>query len=143
MTGRTTAKKTPGERAVADVTAGRCDDELVDILNAINRRATMTSVARRWRVNFDGVSLSEDDLTLDEAVQIEDAAGTTWAMINPMSTAKHCRAILRVMLTSRGSLSGDQADERLAKATVTEIMGALELYGVQPAPFDTASAPTT
>jgi len=143
MTGRTTARKTPGERAVADILGGRCDADLMEVLNAINRRATGAAVARRWRVSLDGTTLTEDDLTLDEAVEIEELTGTTWASISPLNTAAHCRAILRVMLTRRAGLSEADADARLGKATVTEIMGSLELYGVQPAPFDSESAPTT
>lgn len=50
-------------------------------------------------VTVDGKTWRTDDLTLDEAVEIEQACGVSWININPYRDAKQCRAIIVAFLT--------------------------------------------
>jgi hypothetical protein len=42
----------------------------------------------------DGQEFSTDDLTIDEVVVVEKAAGAGWYALNPLASAQHFRAIL-------------------------------------------------
>lgn len=48
-----------------------------------------------------------DDLTLDEAIAIEEATGHSWREINPLRSAKDCKAILDAFRARLGE--GDPA----------------------------------
>lgn len=57
-----------------------------------------------FRVTVEGESFVVDDLTLDEAIAIEKALDTTWAYINPLRSAEHCRAIMQAFLARTRSV---------------------------------------
>ena len=93
----------------------------------------------KWSINLPelDLQLSEDDLTLDEAMLIERMANCTWAEIDPVRSAAHSRAILAACLSQRNALTPDEANERLKSLKVVDLLSAIKRVEVNPAPLDT------
>lgn len=51
------------------------------------------------RVTVGGESFTTDDLTLDEAIQVERDTEETWLRLNPYRSAAHAKAILVAFIT--------------------------------------------
>lgn len=93
----------------------------------------------KWSIDLPDLdlALSEDDLTLDEAMLIENMAGCTWAEIDPVRSAAHSRAILAACLSQRQNLTPDEANQKLKTVKVVDLLGAIKRTEVNPAPLDT------
>lgn len=77
-----------------------------------------------FRVSVEGQSFLTDDLTLDEACSIEAALGVDWGRINPLSEAKHCRAIVAAFLSR--SCAVDEAAKKAGALSVRDALSAIE-----------------
>lgn len=51
-----------------------------------------------FEITIEGEAYRTDDLTLDEAVAVEKATGTSWLYINPLRSAADCRALMVAFL---------------------------------------------
>ena len=89
--------------------------------------------------DYDGLHVTEDDLTLDEAFKIEKVAGCTWGEIEPIRSAAHCRAILAVCMSDRLNLTPEETEERLKGVKVVELLKSIKREAVVPAPLDSAA----
>lgn len=138
----TAAKVPPAKRAIQEILAGRCDGDLLTILEAVQARIVAGEARFQWKIAWGDLEVTEDNLLLDEAITIEEATGTTWASIDPARNARQCRAILRACLISRQGMTPTDADAELAKVGVTEIVGCLSRVEVNPAPLDSATSET-
>lgn len=120
------------------IAAGDLDGGLGGILEAIQTRFSVGAAAMKWAIDLPDLelSLSEDDLTIDEAMLIESMANCTWAEIDPVRSAAHCRAILAACLSQRHNLSASEANEKLKGLTVVELLGAIKRTEVNRAPLD-------
>lgn len=138
----TAPKAAPAKKAIQEIMAGRCDGELLSILEAVQTRIVAGEARFQWCITWGDLEVTEDNLLLDEAISVEEATGTTWASIDPARNARQCRAILRACLISRRGLTPTEADAELAKVGVTEIVGCLSRVEVNPAPLDSATSET-
>ncbi len=137
------ARKTPGERIQADIIAGKADEDLANIVNAVQKRIQSASIRTVWRAQLDGFDVSEETLTLDEAYRIELATGVNWSDIEPLRSASDARGVLSVLLQTRNNLTSAEADDRVAQLTVIETVAALSREVRTDAPLDTAASTTT
>lgn len=128
------ATLTPGEKVVTSIRKGECDTHVAEILEALQMRVLEGHVATRWRVQLDGLDVSEDDLLLDEAFRLEKALGVSWGEINPLETAEHAMALFRVLLGR--TLEDEQVRERIDALTVKQVMGAITRESVVDPPKD-------
>lgn len=62
-------------------------------------------------LHFDDQDWNTDDLTINEAISIEEATGESWVFINPFRTAKHWKAIAVAFLTRE--MSPEDAEKRI------------------------------
>jgi hypothetical protein len=120
------------------IAAGDMDGELGAILESIQLRFTEGAAAMKWSIDLPALELqlSEDDLTLDEAMLIESMANCTWAEIDPVRSAAHSRAILAACLSQRQNLTADEANKKLKALKVVDLLGAIKRTEVNPAPLD-------
>jgi hypothetical protein len=126
-----------GQDIAQHIAAGDLDGELVALLEVIQARFMEGASSMRWLIEFDGLEVAEDDLTLDEAFSIEKAAGCNWSEIEPVRSAAHCRAIIGVCLGTRLKLTQPEVEEKLAKIKVSELLKGIRREEVVPAPLDT------
>lgn len=80
-------------------------------------------------ISFEDNHWNTDDLTLNEAIAIEEATGESWVFINPFRTARHWKAIASAFLTRE--MSPEDADKRIEEfsnkvGSVTEAIDATE-----------------
>ncbi len=75
-------------------------------------------------VTVDGRQFSVDDLTLDEAVEIEKVCGVTWLNINPFRSAEQCRAIISMFL--RRDLGPEEAAKRVGALSVGDALDSIK-----------------
>lgn len=76
------------------------------------------------KVTVGGQVFLTDDLTIEEAERVEDATGESWLYINPLRSAKHCKAIMRQFALR--SMSEAEADKAINGLTVKEALEAVE-----------------
>lgn len=128
-----------GQDIAQHIAAGDLDGELATVLEAIQSRFSVGAAAMKWSIDLAelDLKLSEDDLTLDEAMLIESMANCTWADIDPIRSAAHSRAILAACLSQRQGLTPDEANDKLKALKVVDLLGAIKREEVNPAPLDT------
>jgi hypothetical protein len=79
-----------------------------------------------WRLNIDGKTYDEDDLTLGECEWVEEATGQNWREISPLRTAKHARAIVQVFFTREDATTAEARARTLLASTLLEGFEVLE-----------------
>jgi hypothetical protein len=130
------------EAVVESVTAGDHDGHLVEIIEAVRLRFQFGTTEQRWKVVYHDQEFTEDDLTLNEARLVERISGTNWGMLNPVSSASECQAIITACLHTRQGKTlkfgrdgpaGDAWDEA-GGMTTHEAVDAITSYEVERAP---------
>lgn len=129
-----TARSDPVAKFNAELLAGRHDDSLGTILEALSHRILETNTLR-WRLVIPQVTVSEEDMTLGEAFLLERILGTTWALIDPKASAEQCRAILQVAVHKRTDVSMEEAGKVVDGLTVGDIGRSLTMYQADVGPF--------
>lgn len=133
---------TPSATLCAEIMSGEYDGKLADVLAAIVRRQQDGATAMRWRITFDGLALTEDDLTMAEAKTVEKITGRSWAVINPWQTAADCSAIIVAAVHHREGVPLDEAEGRVDSRPMQDIVSAIEQYEVTPAPLGSTPGST-
>ena len=128
-----------GQNIANRIAAGDYDTHLGAIFEALQVRFNEGAVGMRWVIDFDGLCVTEDDLTLDEAFKIEKVAQVTWGEIEPTRSAAHCRAILAVCMAERLNLTMEDVEARLKAIKVVELLRCIKRETVVPAPLDSAA----
>lgn len=119
------AKQTAAERAASAIRKGDMDAEMHLIVNAVTDRVSSGEVTLNWRVDLDDIHASEEDLTLGEAEMLEKILGCTWGEMDPLTSAEHATALLRVLLTERVGLPLDEARDRVKGYTAKQVMASI------------------
>lgn len=125
----------PTDRIVMEIAAGRCDARLHDVATAIGVRIQATATTFGWRFQFDGVDVSELDVTLDEWARIQRVCGVPWTAINPEGNLDQILGVGTVLLETRGGLTADEAQARMGALTLNDMPG-LFTTEQRTAPFD-------
>jgi hypothetical protein len=135
-TKRTTPKKDSFQSFIQELSAGRHDDRVGELLNLITERVKDASIVMAWRITVDDLSVRDDELTLIEADLIERGTGQTWEALNPTASAQDCLAILAVLYHTRKGLDPEQAQAEAGKLTLARIAEAITTEQVKPGPLD-------
>jgi hypothetical protein len=77
-----------------------------------------------YRVTVDGEAFLTDDLTIDEAIAVEKATGTSWVFINPLRSADDCKAIMVAFLSR--SKPRPEAEGIVGSLTIRDVLKAVE-----------------
>lgn len=112
----------------AEILRGAYDNHLVDIAAALNERMTSDDgPGTSWRVQVDGQEMTEADMTVAEAVQIERLTGNTWVTTAPLASAEITQAFLVVTLM-RGGKPSKAALEQVAQMAASEMVDCCDRY---------------
>lgn len=127
-----------GQEVAQRIVAGDLDDGIGAIYEALQARFSDGTVGLTWSIKMPAldVEITEDDLTIDEAMLIEKVTGTNWAQIDPVRSAADARAILAVSLSQRNGLTPAEADERLKTVRAADFLRCVRREVVTPAPLD-------
>jgi hypothetical protein len=130
------AKPLDSKRIVAEILAGQHDDTGDNIFQAIVKRAAEVNGRFRWRVTWDDLTVTEDDLTLDECMAVEKFAGVPWHRMDPLDSASEAAAVLIVAMNRRRDIPIDDAVKKLGAVGYAEILAGVDKYMVEPSPLD-------
>lgn len=127
---------------LADIEAGKLDDRLQDLVNALNRRNRERAASTRWRITLAPIQggdppfvITEDDLTIDEWEEVERITGKTWTTIHPIGSAGNMRAILIAVYKQREFLSHEAAVKRIGKMRASTLLDCVDLVEVRRNPL--------
>lgn len=127
------AKPLTTDRIVQEIIAGRHDEGLPTITEAIGLRALSGEIGMRWRITLDGLDVTSADITLEEAFRVQQLSGLGWNEIDPLASAAHARPLLMALLMERQGKSEDECVERFKTLTVDEWAEAVKQEVVKPA----------
>jgi hypothetical protein len=121
------------EQVIDAVKGGEFDGHLVDLIDAVRARFQHGSTEQKWKVDYQGETITQDSLTLDEAALVERYGGTSWASINPAGSAAQCRAILAAYI-ARGGVPFAEALKVAGAVSLADVEDAVGTYEVVRAP---------
>jgi hypothetical protein len=131
------------EELVEAIKGGDYDGNLVKIIEAVRMRFEYGTVAQRWKIIYDGETYTEDDLTLNEASTVERLTGTNWGLLNPVSSAQECQAIIAACLHHRQGVKLSDASKQAGQMSAKDAVAAITSYEVEAAPKDLSPSATT
>lgn len=127
---------------VAAVLNGDFDDDLTDLVAAVRERTRSGLVEMCWRLPFDDVDITEENLTVGEAKLIEAATGESITRLPIAGSAKNIAAVIVSVLIQRQGMKAADAFELVDKRSVKELLGLVNEYAVTNPPKD-GGEPTT
>jgi hypothetical protein len=134
---------------VDDITAGAFDDDLPELVAAI--RGRYAEVGSYWRVDFDGLDVTEQNITIAEAKLVERMAQTQLRFIDPASSVTQAAAIVQAAMMERRDMKPAIAEESLRRVTANDLSAACSRYvadlpkdsGPPTTPEDSTGSPTS
>ena len=130
------------DRFTQEVKLGVYDGALTDLLGAIQFRIAGGATAFRWRIRWDDLEVTEDNITLGELEDIEKELRVSWASVHPVKSAQQCSTLLRAAMKHRTELTDDEVTEAVGKLTASDALDAIDQYEVRRPPLE-AETPTT
>ena len=128
---------TPDVGAVVDqIKSGDYDGQLVTLIEAVRTRFENGTTAQRWKIDYQDRIFTEDDLTLAEAATVEKITGTSWGLLNPVSSANECQSIIAACLHHRDGLKMVDSMKQAGELTAADAVKAISAYEVDVAPKD-------
>lgn len=124
---------------VEAIKSGDYDGHLVDLIEAIRARFQFGTTEQKWKVDYDGDTITQDSLTLAEASTVEKLSGQSWAYLNPVNSARECQAIISAFLIHRRNMREVDAKRESGKLTVEAAVESVGSYEVERAPKDSAA----
>jgi hypothetical protein len=119
--------------------SGDYEGHETEILEALRLRQELGIVKYCWRVEWDGMEITEDNMTLGEARKVEQLVGQVWGG-NPALSARHLNGYLVAAYMHRQDKTEDEARELADKAPAKELVKAISEYTeVEPPKDDSGS----
>lgn len=112
---------------VATIDAGDLDGHLAEIVTAARVRM-LGQQTQRWRITHGDLVVTEEDLTLAEAVAAESLTGSGWGDLSPVDSASHTLAVLAVTINQRTGMPLDAAVTSVGGITVEDAVAMIDFY---------------
>lgn len=110
------------------IRAGDFDDELIRIIDTVKVRVRESSAKVCWRVELDGLNISEQSQTIAEAMSVERQTGKRWGQYHPATSALEVGAVVIAHLVEVEKLSLADAMKRLSSVTAEQMANAVSEY---------------
>lgn len=78
-----------------------------------------------FQVTIDDQRYLTDDLSLNEAIAVEEATGESWVYINPFRSAKHCKAIMVAFLARQ--MTAEEAKAKVEALSLDDAFSAIKV----------------
>lgn len=88
------------------------------------------STPQVWEFTYGEHVLRQADITVGQAERIEKLTGKSWLLLNPVASAAHARAIVRVMGADASGKSEDEVGAEIAAMRVDEYLDLLQYRNV-------------
>lgn len=126
---------------VQSILAGHLDDDLSDILDAIKAREDEGKIEVLWRVAWDGLDITAENLTVAEARTVETMLRQPIHTFNPALSATNVATVAAARLIA-GGMTPEAAFEEIGKVPARDLARAVTVYTVIDPPKD-GSPPET
>lgn len=125
------------------IAGGSWDEHLVDIATAIAARKEDGDAPREcWGFKFDDLDITENDITVEEAIDFERVTGIMFHAANPhRSTFQHF-ALLASCLVARKGMTPDEAGKAIKDRPAHELRASLYTFLDVDAPLGESSEPS-
>lgn len=139
------ARPLDSKRIVAEILAGQHDDDINDIFQAVIEVARREDNRVRWRIVWTAhdLTITEDDLTVEECLKVEEMTKVPWHRIDPLDTVKEAAAILTVALHARRDLPMDDAVKQVGALGARSVMDMVGKYVAEGSPIDSPTEALT
>jgi hypothetical protein len=108
-----------------EITLGRHDTQLVEIINVVRGRLIEIDDTERWTLELGDLSACWDDLTVGEHEALGEALGCTWwAAPVPLASAQIASTYLAVLAESRLPMTADEAQTWARGHKATAVLAA-------------------
>lgn len=121
---------------VAAILNGDLDEDVSTIIDAIRERTKLGAVEMCWRVPFDDLDITEENLTVGEAKLIEVATGQPITRLPIAGSAKNIAAVIAAVLMQRQGLKSTDAFALIEGRPVKDLLGSVTEYTVTNPPKD-------
>ncbi len=121
---------------VAEILAGQHTDALPDIYQAVLKVISADDMRVRWKLPYEDLVITEDNFTVGECIDVEEAVGLSWANISPGRSARLTAAILIAALKGRRGMTHDDAKELVDAIPATHLAEMIENYVEAESPLD-------
>lgn len=112
---------------VDEINAGAYDEDgLSEIIDAV--RSRFEENGSYWRIDFDGLDITEENLTVLEGKLVERAVGNQLRFVDPAASTTHAAAIVMAALIERRSYKPDAAEKSLKLRTAKELTACCTRY---------------
>lgn len=115
------------EEITAAIEAGDLDGHLAEIVTAARVRM-LGQQTQRWRITHGDLVVTEEDLTLAEAVAAESLTGAGWGDLSPVDSAAHTFAVLAAALNHRTGMDLKAAAVSVGGLTVEDAVAMIDFY---------------
>jgi hypothetical protein len=125
----------PTDRVLMEIVAGRHDERLLDLVAAVQARAVAGSITTKWVLAVDGITVDEDELTIDMYDVVERQTGKGWDELTlPVmaSSATILRAMIEAVLVYRDGMTPEDAHARVGKLTAASVADGFSTRVVDP-----------
>jgi hypothetical protein len=127
------------KKIVAQILAKQHDDALDDIFQAILERVRAGEDRMRWKIGpwvAHDLTVTEDDLLVEECLRIEEATKVPWHRIDPIDAVNEAAAVLTVALSGRRGLSLEEATKQVGALGARALRDMISKYIAEGSPLD-------
>ncbi len=121
---------------------GQYDTVIADVLEAIKIRDREGTIHLCWRFTYEDLVVDEDNITVAEALLVEQARGVAVQDLRVAATAHNAAAVLVAALMERKNMSIEDATKQVGALGATQMFKMISEYPDVNPPKD-ASAPAT
>ena len=127
------------DAVVEAIEQGHFDGQLAAITQALRERHQSSAVEMCWKVEFAGLEITEESLTIAELDAIERMLTTKdrlifYPQLSPLVSAQHATALLMTVLTHRLGYDNQRAHDALKQHTMRSLQDAFSEYEVKRPP---------
>jgi hypothetical protein len=110
------------------IQGGDYDGHEAEIVDAVRKRVTAGLVKFAWRISYQELDITEENLTVGEAKVIEDILGSSIYAVPPAGSAENIAAYLVACLVNRSGLSRDVATKQVDGESIKALLGCVTDY---------------
>ncbi len=115
---------------IDQILGGAYEGHETEIIGAIRRRADAGAIRLAWRLDWEGVSVTQEDLTVGEAKHIEKLLRKSIYEAAPARSAENIAAYVVASRVSRLGETGEEAQAVADKASIKSLLAAVSDYTI-------------
>lgn len=121
---------TEGLTVVQRIMLGECDDELGDIVDAIDTRIKAGAAEIGWRIEFDGLTIDTENQTVAEARIVEAVTRQPIRRVPVDDSATAIATLVQAALIERKGMKSEDAFAAVGVYSVRDLLASVSRYTI-------------